>query len=46
MRAFLSELEKEKIEYKKDVQLSCISSFKVGGTSDAVVYPHTVQSIR
>ena len=38
MRAFLSELEKEKIEYKKDVQLSTVSSFRVGGLADAVAY--------
>ena len=39
MRAFLSELEKRTIEYKKDVQLSAISSFRVGGLADVVVYP-------
>ena len=45
MRAFLSELEKEKIEYKKDVQLSTVSSFRVGGLADAVAYPDTEEKL-
>ena len=45
MRAFLSELEKEKIEYKKDVQLSTVSSFRVGGLADVVAYPDTEEKL-
>lgn len=45
MHAFLSELEKEKIEYKRDVQLATISSFRIGGIADAVVYPDTEEKL-
>ena len=45
MRAFLSELEKGKIEYKKDVQLSVVSSFRVGGVADAVAYPDSEEKL-
>lgn len=45
MHAFLSELEKEKIEYKKGVLLASISSFRIGGIADAVVYPDTEEKL-
>lgn len=45
MRAFFSELEKGKIEYRKDVQLSTVSSFRVGGVADAVAYPDTEEKL-
>ena len=45
MHAFLSRLEREKIEYKSGVRLASISSFRVGGTADAVVYPDTEEKL-
>lgn len=39
MHAFLSELEREKIEYKNSVLLAGISSFRVGGIADVIAYP-------
>jgi UDP-N-acetylenolpyruvoylglucosamine reductase len=45
MHAFLSRLENEKIEYKSSVLLASISSFKVGGAADAVIYPDTEEKL-
>ena len=45
MHAFLSRLENEKIEYKSSVLLASISSFRVGGAADAVIYPDTEEKL-
>ncbi len=45
MHAFLCELEREKIEYKKEVSLASVSSFKVGGIADAIAYPDNEEKL-
>ena len=45
MKAFLSELERIKTEYKTDVSLASLSSFRVGGTADVVAYPDTEEKL-
>ena len=39
MEDIYDSLKKEKIEYVKDILLSSLSSFKVGGRAECVVYP-------
>ncbi len=45
MHSFLETLQKEHIDCKKDILLSSISTFRVGGTADVVAYPDTEEKL-
>ena len=45
MHSFFEILKREEIEFKRDLSLASISTFKVGGAADVVAYPDTEEKL-
>ena len=45
MHSFFEMFQKEQIDCKKDILLSSISTFRVGGVADVVAYPDTEEKL-